>query len=230
VNGSKTFITNGINADLVITAVKTDPTQRHGGMTLLVLERGMPGFERGRNLDKIGMHSQDTAELFFADVAVPVTNRLGEEGKGFSYLTTNLAQERLSIAVTGVASARAALDWTIAYVKERRAFGAPISSFQNTKFVLAEVKTEVEVAQAYIDRCVLALNDGTLDPAEAAAAKLWCTELQKRSVDRCLQLFGGYGYTTEYPIARAYADARVTTIYGGTSEVMKTIVARSLGL
>ena len=229
-NGSKTFITNGINADLVIVAAKTDPTQRHTGMSLLVVERGMDGFERGRNLDKIGMHSQDTAELFFHDVRVPVANLMGDEGKAFHYLTSNLAQERLSIAVTGVATARAALRWTVEYVTERRAFGQPIASFQNTKFVLAEVKTEVDIAQAYVDQCVLKLNDGELSAAEAAQAKFWCTELQKRSVDRCLQLFGGYGYMTEYPIARAYADARVTSIYGGTTEVMKTIIAKSLGL
>ena len=229
-NGSKTFITNGINSDLVIVAAKTDPTQRHTGMSLLVVERGMEGFERGRNLDKIGMHSQDTAELFFNDVRVPVANLLGEEGQAFRYLTANLAQERLSIAVSGVSTARAALTWTVEYVKERRAFGQPISSFQNTKFVLAEVKTEVDVAQAYVDQCVLRLNDGELTAAEAAQAKYWCTELQKRAVDKCLQLFGGYGYTTEYPIGRAYADARVTSIYGGTTEVMKTIIAKSLGL
>ena len=229
-NGSKTFITNGINADLVIVAAKTDPSERHAGLSLLVVERGMDGFERGRNLDKIGMHSQDTAELFFTDVEVPAENLLGEEGKGFNYLTANLAQERLSIAITGVATARAALGWTVDYVQDRQAFGSPIGSFQNTKFVLAEVKTEVDVAQAYVDQCVLRLNAGTLTPSDAAQAKLWCTELQNRSVDRCLQLFGGYGYMTEYPIARAYADSRVTPIYGGTSEVMKTIIAKSLGL
>jgi alkylation response protein AidB-like acyl-CoA dehydrogenase len=229
-NGSKTFITNGINADLVIAVAKTDPTQRHSGMSLLVVERGMAGFERGRNLDKVGLHSQDTAELFFNDVRVPVANRLGDEGKGFHYLTANLAQERLSIAVTGVATATAALGWAVDYVKERTAFGQPVAAFQNTKFVLAEVKTAVDVAQAYVDRCVDRLNAGTLTAAEAAQAKYWCTELQQQAVDRCLQLFGGYGYMTEYPIARAYADARVTTIYGGTTEVMKTIIAKSLGL
>ena len=229
-NGSKTFITNGINADLVIVAAKTDPTQRHAGISLLVVERGMPGFERGRNLDKIGLHSQDTAELFFDDVRVPVANRLGDEGKGFNYLTANLAQERLSIAVTGVSTAAAALAWTVDYVKERRAFGHPIGSFQNTKFVLAEVKTQVDVGQTYVDQCVVRLSNGTLTPAEAAQAKYFCTELQQRSTDRCLQLFGGYGYMTEYPIARAYADARITSIYGGTTEVMKTIIAKSLGL
>jgi alkylation response protein AidB-like acyl-CoA dehydrogenase len=230
VNGAKTFITNGINSDLVIVAVKTDPGARHAGMSLLVLERGMRGFERGRNLDKIGMHSQDTAELFFDDVMVPVANRLGDEGRAFSYLTANLAQERLSIAITGVATARAAVDWTLAYVKERRAFGTSIGSFQNTKFVLAEQRTAVDVAQAYVDQCIRALNTGTLSAADASAAKFWCTELQKKVVDACVQLFGGYGYMTEYPIARAYADARVTTIYGGTTEVMKSIVAKDMGL
>jgi alkylation response protein AidB-like acyl-CoA dehydrogenase len=228
VNGSKTFITNGINSDLVIVVAKTDPTQRHSGMSLLVVERGMPGFERGRKLEKVGMHSQDTAELFFSDCRVPVANLLGEEGSGFRYLTGNLAQERLSIAISGVASARAALTWALDYVRERTAFGTTIGSFQNTKFVLAEVQTEVAVAQAYIDQCVLALNAGTITPAEAAQAKLFATELQKRAIDRCLQLFGGYGYMIEYPIARAYADARVTSIYGGTTEIMKEIVARDL--
>ena len=229
-NGAKTFITNGINADVVIVAAKTDPTQRHAGLSLLVVERGMAGFERGRNLDKIGMHSQDTAELFFGSVRVPVANLLGTEGNGFRYLSANLAQERLSIAVTGVAAARAALTWTLDYVRERTAFGKQIGEFQNTKFVLAEIKTQVDVAQAYIDQCVLKLNAGTLDPAEAAQAKYFCTELQQRATDRCLQLFGGYGYMTEYPIARAYADARITSIYGGTTEVMKVIIAKSLGL
>jgi alkylation response protein AidB-like acyl-CoA dehydrogenase len=228
VNGSKTFITNGINADLVITAVKTDPSQRHAGMSLLILERGMEGFERGRNLEKLGLHSQDTAELFFNDVHVPVENLLGEEGKGFLELVHNLPQERLSIAVTAVAAARAALGWTLEYVQERKAFGQPISSFQNTRFVLAELATEVEVGQAFVDRCVLALNEETLTAEEAAMAKWWCTELQQKVVDRCLQLHGGYGYMTEYPIARAYADARITTIYGGTTEIMKEIIGKSL--
>jgi alkylation response protein AidB-like acyl-CoA dehydrogenase len=230
INGSKTFITNGINSDLVIVAAKTDATQRHTGMSLIVVERGMPGFERGRKLEKIGMHSQDTAELFFTDCRVPVANLLGEEGKGFAYLGNNLAQERLSIAGQGVSYASAALTWTIEYVKERKAFGTPIGTFQNSKFVLAQVKTEIDVAQAYVDQCVLALNAGTLTAGEAAQAKLYCTQLQQRSIDQCLQLFGGYGYMLEYPIARAYADARVTSIYGGTSEVMKTIIAKTLGL
>ncbi len=230
VNGSKTFITNGINADLVITAVKTDPTQRHRGMSLLVLERGMDGFERGRNLDKIGLHAQDTAELFFTDVRVPVANLLGAESQGFGQLVANLPQERLSIAAAGVAAARTALGWTIDYVGQRQAFGQPVGAFQNTRFVLAEVATEVEVAQSFVDRCVLGLNRGDLTAEEAAMAKWWCTELQKRTVDRCLQLFGGYGYMNEYPIARAYADARVTTIYGGTTEIMKEIIGRGLGV
>jgi alkylation response protein AidB-like acyl-CoA dehydrogenase len=230
VNGSKTFITNGINADLVITAVKTDPSQRHKGMSLLVLERGMEGFERGRNLDKIGQHAQDTAELFFTDVSVPVENLLGAEGQGFFQLTANLPQERLSIAVAAVSAARTALGWTLEYVKERKAFGQSIGSFQNTKFVLAEIATEVQIAETFIDRCILALNAGELTAEEAAMAKWWCTELQKRVVDRCLQLFGGYGYMREYPIAKAYTNARITTIYGGTTEIMKEIIGRSLGL
>jgi alkylation response protein AidB-like acyl-CoA dehydrogenase len=230
VNGSKTFITNGINADLVITAVKTDPSQRHAGMSLVVVERGMPGFDRGRNLEKIGLHAQDTAELFFTDVRVPVANRLGEEGSGFRSLVGKLPQERLSIAITGVAAARRALDLTLDYVKERKAFGTPIGSFQNSRFRLAEMATEIEIAQTFVDRCVLALNAGTLTAEEAAMAKWWCTELQKRVVDTCLQLHGGYGYMLEYPIARAYADARITTIYGGTTEIMKEIIGKSLGV
>jgi len=229
-NGSKTFITNGINSDLVIVAAKTDPSQRHAGMSLMVVERSMAGFERGRNLDKIGMHSQDTAELFFNDVDVPAANLIGEEGRAFHYLTSNLAQERLSIAISGVAVARACVSWTVDYVKERQAFGKSISQFQNTKFVLAEQRTEVDVAQAFVDQCILALNDGTLTAPQAAQAKYWCTELQKRVADKCLQLFGGYGYMTEYPIARAYADARVTSIYGGTTEVMKSIIAKDMDL
>jgi alkylation response protein AidB-like acyl-CoA dehydrogenase len=230
VNGSKTFITNGINADLVVLAVKTNPNERHKGMSLLIMERGLEGFERGRNLDKMGMKAQDTAELFFNDVHVPVDNLLGEEGQGFVMLVDNLPQERLSIAVAGVAAAKAALDWTLEYVQERKAFGQTIGSFQNTKFVLAEVATEIEVAQAYIDQSILALNAGTLTAEDAAMGKWWCTELQKRCIDRCLQLFGGYGYMSEYPISRAYKDARVTTIYGGTTEIMKEIIGKSLGL
>jgi alkylation response protein AidB-like acyl-CoA dehydrogenase len=230
VNGSKTFITNGINGDLVITAVKTDPSERHRGISLLVIERGMEGFERGRNLEKIGQHAQDTAELSFTDVRVPVENLMGQEGKGFLYLVSNLPQERLSIAAAAVAAAEAALGWTLEYVKERKAFGQPIGSFQNTRFELAELHGEIQIARSYVDRCAVALNDGELTPEEAATAKWWCTDLQGRVADRCLQLFGGYGYMLEYPIARAWADARVTRIYGGANEIMKEIVGRSLGL
>jgi alkylation response protein AidB-like acyl-CoA dehydrogenase len=230
VNGSKTFITNGINSDLVITAVKTDPAERHKGISLLILERGMDGFQRGRNLDKIGMHAQDTAELFFEDVRVPVENRLGEEGQGFRYMTANLAQERLSIAIAGVAAARGALRATVQYVKERQAFGQPVGSFQNSRFVLAEMATEVELATVFCDQGVLALNVGQLSAEDAAMAKWWATELQGRVIDRCVQLHGGYGYMLEYPIARAFVDARVTRIYGGTTEIMKEIIGRSLGV
>jgi alkylation response protein AidB-like acyl-CoA dehydrogenase len=230
VGGAKTFITNGVNADLVIVALKTDPSERHRGISLLVVERGMDGFERGRNLEKLGMHSQDTAELFFSDVHVPVANLLGEEGMGFRYLVSNLAQERLSIAIAGVAAAQAALDWTLAYVKERSAFGQPVGSFQSARFALAEMKTEIELATHYTDQAVMALGRGELSAEDAAMAKWWCTELQGRVVDRCVQLHGGYGYMLEYPIARAYADARVTRIYGGANEIMKEIVGRSLGV
>jgi alkylation response protein AidB-like acyl-CoA dehydrogenase len=230
VNGSKTFITNGINADLVVTAVKTDPTQRHRGMSLIVVERDTPGFERGRNLDKIGMHAQDTAELFFSDARVPAANRLGDEGSGFLQLVTNLPQERLSIAMTAVAAARFTFARTLEYSKQRTAFGQPIGSFQNSRFKLAEMATEIEVGQSFIDRCVLALDDGQLTADEAAMAKWWCTELQGRVADICLQLHGGYGYMLEYPVARAFADARITRIYGGTTEIMKEIIGRSLGV
>jgi alkylation response protein AidB-like acyl-CoA dehydrogenase len=231
VNGAKTFITNGIHADLVITAVKTDPAQRHRGMSLLILERGMEGFTRGRNLNKLGQHAQDTAELFFDDVRVPVENLLGRhEGEGFTQLVANLPRERLSIAVAAVASVRSVLEMTLAYVKERRAFGKPVGTFQNSRFVLAEIATELDVAQHYVDDCVRALNDGELTAVDAAKAKWWTTELQGRALDRCLQLHGGYGFMNEYPIARAFADARVTRIYGGTTEIMKEVVGRDLGL
>ena len=229
VNGSKTFITNGINSDLVITAVRTGE-DKHKGISLLIIERGQAGFDRGRNLDKLGMHSQDTAELIFTDVRVPVDNLLGEEGEGFAYLTQKLPQERTSIAVNGVAEARAAFDETVQYVKDRKAFGTSISSFQNTKFVLADLITDIDVAQAYLDRCVDRLNAKELSAADASKAKYFCTELQGRVIDKCLQLHGGYGYMTEYPIARRYADARVTRIYGGTSEIMKSVISRSIGL
>ncbi|MCB0858071.1 MAG: acyl-CoA dehydrogenase family protein [Solirubrobacterales bacterium] len=230
VDGSKTFITNGINADLVITAVKTDPKEKHRGMSLVIIERGMDGFERGRNLDKVGMHSQDTAELFFNEVPVPVGNLLGNEGDGFKYLVSNLAQERLSIAVAAIAAAQAALNWTLEYVKERYAFGTPVGSFQNSRFQMAEIKTEVDIGTNYIDQCTAALNEGKLTVEDAAQAKWWATEMADRVIDKCVQLHGGYGYMMEYPIARAYTDNRVTRIYGGTTEIMKEIVGRSMGL
>jgi alkylation response protein AidB-like acyl-CoA dehydrogenase len=230
VDGSKTFITNGINADVIITAVKTDPSQRHRGISLLVIERGMDGFERGRNLEKIGQHAQDTAELSFSGVRVPLANLLGGEGEGFVQLVSNLPQERLSIAASAVAAGEAMIGWTLEYVRERKAFGQPIGSFQSSRFTLAELRGEVDIARAYIDRCTQALDEDELTAEDAASAKWWCTDLQGRVADRCLQLFGGYGYMTEYPIARAYADARVTRIYGGANEIMKEIVGRSLGL
>jgi alkylation response protein AidB-like acyl-CoA dehydrogenase len=230
VNGAKTFITNGINADVVVVAVKTDPAQRHAGMSLVVVEAGMEGFTRGRNLEKIGMHAQDTAELFFTDVAVPVDNLLGEEGKGFRHLVANLPQERLSLAAGALAHAEVAFGWTLEYIKERQAFGSPIGSFQVVKHRMAELATELDIARCYVDRQVMALNAGELSAEDAAKGKWWVTELEKRVVDSCLQFFGGWGYMEEYPIARAYRDARVQTIYGGTTEIMKEIVGRSLGL
>ncbi|MCG5434261.1 acyl-CoA dehydrogenase family protein [Mycobacterium sp. MYCO198283] len=231
-NGAKTFITGGIQADLVVVVARTssDPENRRKGLSLLVVEDGMPGFTRGRELEKLGCKVQDTAELSFADVRVPAANLLGADGEAFSYLGHNLAQERLTVAVGAVAQARSAVDATIDYVKQRKAFGTPVSSFQNTKFELAACSTEVEAAQAMLDRAVRDHVDGVLSGADAARVKLFCTEMQARVVDRCLQLFGGYGYMLEYPIARLYADARVTRIYAGTSEVMKVIVAKSLGL
>jgi len=227
-NGSKTFITNGINSDLIIVVARTNPDGGRNAMSLLVVERGMAGFERGQNIEKIGLHSQDTAELFFDDVRVPASNLLGEEGRAFDYLTFNLAQERLSIGLYGLAAAEAALDWTVEYVKERTAFGSPIASFQNTKFELADVSTEIAVTRPFMEECITELNADELSPAKAAQAKLWGSELQGRVTDRCLQLFGGYGYTTEYPISRAWTDARISRIYGGTSEIMKTIIAKDV--
>ncbi|MER5803184.1 acyl-CoA dehydrogenase family protein [Streptomyces mirabilis] len=231
-NGAKTFITGGLLADLVIVVARTstDPGDRRAGLTLLVVEDGTPGFARGRVLDKMGIKVQDTVELSFDEVRVPVANRLGEEGAAFGYLGHNLPQERMTVAVGSVAQAKAALETTLAYVKERQVFGTPVASFQNTKFELAAVAAEIEAAQTMLDRAVRELVDGDLSGADAAKVKLFCTEMQARAVDRCLQLFGGYGYILEYPIARLYADARITRIYAGTSEVMKVIIAKSLGL
>ena len=230
VNGQKTFITNGINSDLVITVARTDPEAGHRGITLLMIERGMDGFERGRNLEKMGMHAQDTAELFFTDVHVPAGNLLGQEGGGFIHLMEKLPQERLSIAVTAVAACEFALESTLRYCKERTAFGRPIGSFQNSRFVLAEIATETQIARVFVDRCIELLNQSKLTIDEAAMAKWWCTELQKKVIDQCVQLHGGYGFMLEYPIAKAYLDSRVQTIYGGTTEIMKEIVGRSLGV
>ncbi|MBJ7329413.1 MAG: acyl-CoA dehydrogenase family protein [Solirubrobacteraceae bacterium] len=230
VNGAKTFITNGLNADLIITAVKTDPTQKHKGMSLVIIEGGMKGFERGRNLHKLGLHAQDTAELFFNDVVVPPENLLGTEGAGFMHLVHNLAQERLSIAVTAVSAAQGTFNTTLQYVKEREAFGKPIGTFQNSRFKLAEMATELEIATVYTDRCTAELNAKTLSAESAAMAKWWATEMQGRVMDQCVQLHGGYGYMLEYPVTRAFADARITRIYGGTTEIMKEIVGKSLGV
>jgi acyl-CoA dehydrogenase len=231
-NGAKTFITGGLLADLVIVVARTstDPDNRRRGLTLLVVEDGMPGFVKGTPLDKMGCKVQDTAELSFTDVRVPVANRLGEEGEAFGYLGHNLPQERMTVAVGSVAQARAAVAATIDYVKERKAFGQPVASFQNTKFELAAMSAEIEAGQAVVDRAVTELVEGRLSVADAARVKLFCTEMQGRVVDRCMQLFGGYGYMMEYPIARLYTDARVARIYAGTSEVMKVIIAKSLGL
>jgi len=229
-NGAKTFISNGINSDLVIVAAKTDPDARHRGISLFVVERGMEGFERGRNLEKVGRHSQDTAELFFTDVRVPLRNLLGEENKGFYYMMFNLPQERLNIAVSAVAGTQYAFNLTLEYIKERHAFGQPVGSFQNSRFKMAEIATELELAWAFIDKCSLALNNRELTAEEAAMAKWWTTELQKRAIDQCLQLHGGYGYMDEYPISRLWRDGRVQSIYGGTTEIMKEIIGRNLDL
>jgi len=229
-NGSKTFISAGINSDLVVVVARTDPDAGHKGFSLLVVERGMEGFTRGRKLDKMGQHFADTAELNFENVRVPNANLLGKEGRGFYHLMTNLPSERLSIAIAGVAGARATFNDTLAYVKDRKAFGQPIGSFQHNKFVMAEMDTELEIAEAYVDRCLQAVVDGELTAVEASKAKWWCTELGKRVVDHCVQLHGGYGYMNEYKVARDYVDVRIQTIYGGTTEIMKEIIGKDLGL
>ncbi|GAB2857455.1 acyl-CoA dehydrogenase family protein [Nocardioides pacificus] len=228
VNGSKTFITSGIQSDLVVVVTKTDPAGGTDAFTLLVVEDGMPGFSRGRKLDKVGLKAQDTAELFFEDVFVPEANVLGTVGGGFRQLMHHLPLERLSIAAMAIAASDAALAWTIEYANDRQAFGQSLSTFQNSQFTLADIATELDVTRAYVDKCVLAHNAGTLSAVDAAKAKLWATEVQNRTVDRCLQLFGGYGYMMEYPIARAYLDARVQKIYGGTNQIMRQIIGRDL--
>ncbi|KLL09692.1 MULTISPECIES: acyl-CoA dehydrogenase family protein [Protofrankia] len=228
VNGAKTFITNGILSDLVIVVVRTDPEAGSRGFSLLVVERGMPGFERGRRLKKVGMKAQDTAELFFADVRVPAANVLGELGQGFVYLMQNLPQERLSIAVSSTAGVERALEITVRYVQDRYAFGRPISSLQHTRFELAEIATEAQLARTFTDRCIAEHVAGNLSATDAAMAKWWSSDLFRRAVDRCVQLHGGYGYMLEYPIARAFVDARVHSILGGTNEIMKEIIGRGL--
>jgi alkylation response protein AidB-like acyl-CoA dehydrogenase len=229
-NGQKTFISNGILADLVIVVARTDPEAGHKGISLLVVERGMEGFERGRNLDKIGQHAQDTAELFFDDVRVPRENPLGEEGAGFLYLMTNLSQERLSIAASAATACEVVFDETLGYAKDRTAFGKPIGKFQHNRFVLAEMATEAHIARVFVDDCIKKHVAGQLDPKTASMAKWWTTELQKKLVDQGVQMHGGYGYMLEYPIARAWVNSRVQTIYGGTTEIQKEIIGRSLGL
>jgi alkylation response protein AidB-like acyl-CoA dehydrogenase len=230
INGAKTFISSAFLSDLVIVACKTDPTERHRGMSMIVVETDRPGFERGRNLDKVGQHASDTGELFFSDVRVPVANRLGEEGSGFLQLVTKLPRERMGIAVGAVAAAEVAFQLGLEYAKERQAFGQPIGSFQYNRFMLAELRTEIDIARVFVDRQLEALNERTLSAETAAEAKWWTTELLKRVVDRSVQLHGGYGYMEEYPIARMYRDVRIMTIYGGTTEIMKEIIGRSLGV
>ena len=228
INGSKTYITNGQNADVVIVVAKTDPTQGAKGTSLVLVETNRPGFTRGRNLEKIGMKAQDTSELFFEDVRVPASNILGGDGKGFFLLMQELAWERMQIAIGAVAGAEAALEWTLAYTKDRKAFGQRVIDFQHNRFKLAEMKTEVQIAQVFVDRLLGLLMDGQLDAATAAMAKYWTTDLHCKVIDQCLQMFGGFGYMWEYPIARAYADARVARIYGGANEIMKEIISRTL--
>ena len=232
-NGSKTFITNGWHADLVIVVAKTNPAAGAKGTSLMLVERGMPGFETGKRLKKLGLKAQDTSELFFTDVKVPPENLLGgeaHENRGFICLMEQLPWERLQIAITAVSSAQAAIDWTLAYVKERKVFGQPVASYQNTRYTLAELQTEVQVARVFVDKCVELVAQDKLDTATASMAKYWCSDLQCKVMDECVQLFGGYGYMWEYPITRAYADARVQRIYGGTNEIMKEVISRAMGL
>ena len=232
-NGSKTFITNGWHADLVIVVAKTNPTAGGKGTSLLLVERGMAGFSVGKRLQKMGLKAQDTSELFFDQVRVPADNLLGGpalENKGFICLMEQLPWERLQIAIGAVAAAQAAIGWTVDYVKERKVFGQPVASFQNTRFTLAELQTEVQIARVFVDKCTELLLQEKLDTATASMAKYWCSDLQCKVMDECVQLFGGYGYMWEYPITRAYADARVQRIYGGTNEIMKEVITRAMGL
>lgn len=229
-NGQKTFISNGILNDLVIVVAKTNPGAGSRGISLLAVERSMEGYERGRNLEKVGLHAQDTAELFFRDVHVPADNLLGEENQGFAYLMRALAQERLVIAIGAMAAAEAALAQTVTYIKERTAFGKPVGSFQNSRFKVAEMQTEVEIGRVFVDDCIRLHNESALTAEKAAMAKWWTTDLQGRVIDQCVQLHGGYGYMLEYPIARAYVDARAQRIYGGTNEIMKEVIGRGMGL
>lgn len=228
INGQKTFISNGIHADIVVVVARTESETAGTGFSLFVVERGMDGFSRGRNLQKVGRHAQDTAELIFEDVRVPAANLLGTEGRGLSHLMSHLPRERMMIAVSAITAAQAAYDWAVEYAFDRTAFGNPIGDFQYTRFTLADMATELEVTHTYMDRAVLALNASTLTAVDAAKAKLWTTELQKRIVDRCVQIFGGYGYMLEYPIGRSYIDTRVQTIVGGTSEIMQEIIGRDI--
>ncbi|WP_288904592.1 acyl-CoA dehydrogenase family protein [uncultured Sneathiella sp.] len=228
INGSKTFITNGFMCDLVIVVTKTDPSAGAKGTTLFLVEAGTPGFEKGRNLDKLGLKAQDTAELFFDDVRVPASNMLGGEGKGFFCLMQELAWERLQIAIGATATMEAVLDETIEYTKNRSAFGKDLIEFQNSRFKLAEQKTQVQIARVFVDKCIEELLKGELEVATAAMAKYWTSEVENRVIDECLQLHGGYGFMWEYRVARSYADARVQRIYGGTNEIMKELIARSL--
>lgn len=227
-NGQKTFISNGILSDLVIVVARTNPAAGHKGISLLVVERDMVGFDRGRNLEKIGQHAQDTAELFFRDVRVPVANLLGEEGRGFGYLMHNLPVERLTIAVGSVASAESAVALTRDYCCEREAFGGKLAALQHVRFELAEMETEAQIGRSFIDECIVDLNQGVLTTEKASMAKWWCTEMAQRVADKGLQLFGGYGYMQEYPISRIYTDNRVAMIYGGSNEIMKEIIGRKL--
>ncbi|MGH1360064.1 MAG: acyl-CoA dehydrogenase family protein [Burkholderiaceae bacterium] len=230
VNGSKTFITNGWHADVVVTVAKTDPAKGAKGTSLLLVERGMDGFTRGKRLKKVGMKAQDTSELFFDNVKVPAANLLGEINQGFIYLMQELPWERLQIAISGIALTQAAIDWTSTYVKEREVFGTTVASYQTTRFKLAELQTQAQVAQVFVDRCIELLMNDQLDTATASMAKYWVSDLQCQVVDECVQLHGGYGYMWEYPIGRAWADSRVQRIYGGTNEIMKEVIARSIGL